>query len=134
MQTGANISQVFLSASEFFDFPESSSSMFEHHIPSFDTKIVTRKHALTNFFDLSNIRFVSWGSGEMFGASRCFRTALFQSDGPPALAAVKPFCCNLSVHSTNFRSKRCDLRVFVGKCKPLGHISYTVFQSYGLKA
>lgn len=47
---------------------------------------------LTIFFDLSNIRFESGGPVQMFGASQCFR--FFQSDGPPALAAVAPVARN----------------------------------------
>src|SRR6266851_38609 len=52
-----------------------------------------RNHALTNFFDLSNIRFVSGGSSEMLRTSRCLRTILFQSDGPRTLRTVAPFFC-----------------------------------------
>src|SRR5207245_5899656 len=50
-----------------------------------------RNHALTNFFDLSNIRFVSGGSSEMLRTSRCLRTILFQSDGPWTLRTVASF-------------------------------------------
>ena len=54
------------------------------------------KHALTNFFDLSNIRFVSWGAGEMCGASQCNR--FLQFDGPPALAADAALARDFSAH------------------------------------
>src|SRR6266852_2541066 len=57
-----------------------------------------RNHALTNFFDLSNIRFVSGGSSEMLRTSRCLRTILFQSDGPWTLTTVACFLYSISRH------------------------------------
>src|SRR6202521_5419848 len=55
-----------------------------------------RKDALTNFFVLSNIRFVSGGSSEMLRTSRCFRIKLLQSGGPRTLSAVAPSVYSLS--------------------------------------
>jgi hypothetical protein len=61
MQTGANISQVFLSASGFlhlyFSLSEASSA---GGLYFFSTS--PHNHALTKIFVLSNIRFVSGGS------------------------------------------------------------------------
>src|SRR5882762_5817371 len=54
------------------------------------------KDALTKFFVLSNIRFVSGGSSEMLRTSRCFRIKLFQSDGPRTLAVIAPPLYSLS--------------------------------------
>jgi len=72
---------------------------------SYKDKSSQRKLALTNFFDLSNIRVESWGAGEMFGASRCFLKMPFQLDGQPALEADWPFGCDSSIHrSTNFKN------------------------------
>jgi hypothetical protein len=51
---------------------------------------------LTNFFVLSNIRFVSGGSSEMLRTSRCVRIKLLQSDGPRTLAVIAPSLCSLS--------------------------------------
>ena len=59
--------------------------------------IVSKLH-LTNFFDLSNIRFESGGPVKMFGASRCLRNVLFQFEGHPALRADSPFPCDSSTH------------------------------------
>jgi hypothetical protein len=56
-----------------------------------------RNHALTNFFDLSNIRFVSRGSSEMLRTSRCFLNRLFQPAGTRTLATVAPFLHSLSI-------------------------------------
>src|SRR6266403_172248 len=70
MQTGANITQVFLSASGFlhrFFFLDEASFRKTLLIISGQH----RKDALTNFFVLSNIRFVSGGSSEMLRTSRC---------------------------------------------------------------
>src|SRR6266849_4485479 len=61
-----------------------------------------RNHALTNFFDLSNIRFVSGGSSEMLRTSRCLRTILFQSDGPRTLTTVALFFYSISRHPKKF--------------------------------
>src|SRR5258708_23165587 len=91
IQTGANISQLLPGASGFLHF-------FFFLAPSFmpgraeDIFPENRNHALTNFFDLSNIRFVSGGSSEMLRTSRCLRTILFQSDGPRTLTTVASFC------------------------------------------
>jgi len=52
---------------------------------------------LTNFFDLSNIRFESGGPVKMFGASRCLRNGLFQFEGHPALGADLPISCDSSI-------------------------------------
>jgi hypothetical protein len=60
-----------------------------------------RNHALTNFFDLSNIRFVSRGSSEMLRTSRCFRNRLLQSAGTRTLATVA-----LSLHSLSIDFKK----------------------------
>src|SRR6266481_9479249 len=60
-----------------------------------------RKHALTKFFVLSNIRFVSGGSSEMLRTSRCFRITLFQSVGPRTLSAIAPCLCSISSLSEN---------------------------------
>ena len=95
MQTGANISQLFLSASGFlhqFFFADEASFRKELLIISGQH----RKDALTNFFVLSNIRFVSGGSSEMLRTSRCIRIKLFQSDGPRTLAVIAPSLCSLS--------------------------------------
>jgi len=95
MQTGANISQLFLSASGFlhqFFFVDQASFRKELLIVSGQR----RKDALTNFFVLSNIRFVSGGSSEMLRTSRCIRIKLFQSDGPRTLAVIAPSLCSLS--------------------------------------
>ena len=95
MQTGANISQLFLSASgflhRFFFLDEASFRKALLIIPG-----QHRKDALTNFFVLSNIRFVSGGSSEMLRTSRCIRIKLFQSDGPRTLAVNAPSLCSLS--------------------------------------
>ena len=48
----------------------------------------------------------------MFGASRCFRTVLFQFDGLQAVAADPPFCCNLSIHSNIFARFEKEQRKF----------------------
>jgi len=37
----------------------------------------------------------------MFGASQCFRTVFFQSDGPTAQAALRPFWCDFSTYFQN---------------------------------
>src|SRR6202521_174714 len=55
-----------------------------------------RKDASTNFFVLSNIRFVSGGSSEMLRTSRWFRVKLLQSDGPRTLAVTAPSLYSLS--------------------------------------
>src|SRR5690242_647371 len=68
-------------------------------------KISYLKLALTNFFDLSNIRFDSGGPLIMFGASRCLRKVLFQFGGRPALRADWSFSCDFSTHFI-FRSKK----------------------------
>src|SRR6267143_3423533 len=60
------------------------------------------KDALTKFFVLSNIRFVSGGSSEMLRTSRCFRIKLFQSGGPRTLSAVAPSVYNLSSPSEKY--------------------------------
>ncbi len=57
-----------------------------------------QNHALTNFFDLSNIRFVSGGSSEILRTSRCLRTILFQSGGPWTLTTVACFLYSISRH------------------------------------
>ena len=54
------------------------------------------KLALTNFFDLSNIRAFAGGPVKMFGASRCLQKVLFQFEGHPALRADLPFSCDFS--------------------------------------
>jgi hypothetical protein len=66
-------------------------------------------HALTKFFVLSNIRFVSGGSGEMLRASRCFRITLLQSVGPLTLAADALQPC---LQSTGFSLDRGAARNF----------------------
>jgi hypothetical protein len=58
-----------------------------------------RKDALTNFFVLSNMRFVLGGSGEMLRTSRCFRITLFQSGGPRTLSVMAPSLCSISSSS-----------------------------------
>src|SRR6266576_7354973 len=81
----ANISQLFLSASGFlyrFFFVDEASFRKELLIVSGQCC----KDALTKFFVLSNIRFVSGGSSEMLRTSRCFRITVSQSDGPCTLA------------------------------------------------
>ncbi len=55
-----------------------------------------RKDALTKFFVLSNIRFVSGGSSEMLRTSRCIGIKLFKSDGPRTLAVIAYSLCSLS--------------------------------------
>src|SRR6267378_3980337 len=100
MQTGANISQLFLSASGFlhrFFFLDEASFRKTLLIISGQH----RKDALTNFFVLSNIRFVSGGSSEMLRTSRCFRIKLFQFGGPRTLSAVAP-----SVYSLHSPSEK----------------------------
>src|SRR5437667_11086468 len=85
----ANISQLFLSASGFlyrFFFVDEASFRKELLIVSGQCC----KHALTNFFVLSNIRFVSGGSSEMLRTSRCFRIKLSQFVGPRTLSAIAP--------------------------------------------
>lgn len=92
---GASLSQLFPGASRFLQFFFSTpleSRRTKRQIPSEDHC----NHALTNFFVLSNIRLVSWGSAEMLRASRCFRITLLQSDGPLTLAADAPFLNYLS--------------------------------------
>jgi hypothetical protein len=94
-QTGASLPQLFPGASAFFQF------FFSGCFASYRTgrkihKKIHRNHALTKFFVLSNIRFVSWGAAEMLRASRCFRIKLLQSDGPLTLAADAPFLIFLS--------------------------------------
>src|SRR6267142_4552294 len=94
MQTGANISQVFLSASGFLHVFFLDEASFRKTL-----LIISRQHrkdALTNFFVLSNIRFVSGGSSEMLRTSRCIRIKLFHSDGPRTLAVIAPSLCSLS--------------------------------------
>ncbi len=59
-------------------------------------------HALTNFFDLSNIRFDSGGSSEMLRTSRCSRTVLFQLDGTWTLTAAAPYVCHFPSLSSKF--------------------------------
>jgi hypothetical protein len=71
MQTGANISQLFLSASGFLHllFFASAASFREA------LQIASRRHrkdALTKIFVLSNIRFVSGGSSECRGPRDVF--------------------------------------------------------------
>jgi hypothetical protein len=101
IQTGANISQVFLSASGFlhrFFFLDEAS--FRKTL-----LIISRQHrkdALTNFFVLSNIRFVSGGSSEMLRTSRCIRIKLLQSGGPRTLSAVASSLYNLSSPSEKY--------------------------------
>src|SRR4029077_763690 len=85
IQTGANISQLLLSASGFLHLLFFAVEAFPHN----RLQILSsqhRKHALTKVFVLSNIRFVSGGSSEMLRTSRCFRITLSQSDGPRTLA------------------------------------------------
>src|SRR5690349_18054779 len=84
METGWNISQVFLSASRFFNLLFFVARVF--------VRIALQiflcsccNHPLTNFFVLSNIRFVSGGSSEMLRTSRCFRINFLQSAGPRTL-------------------------------------------------
>lgn len=109
METGANISQVLLSASGFLNSEklivtnemQPTRKKWRMQVGPRRKNIVC-KLALTNFFDLSNIRFVSRGSGEMFGASQCFRIKFFQFDGPTALAALRLFLRNLSFQIQNF--------------------------------
>ena len=50
-----------------------------------------RIHALTNFFNLSNIHPVLRRSGVMVRTSQCFRVEFYQLDGPPTLAAAELF-------------------------------------------
>lgn len=61
-------------------------------------KNIVLKLALTNFFDLSNIRAFAGGPVKMFGASRCLQKTPFQFDGQPALGADLPFECDFSTH------------------------------------
>src|SRR5712675_1132064 len=100
METGWNISQVFLSASRFFNL------LF------FVARVLVRitlqiffclhcNHPLTKFFVLSNIRFVSGGSSEMLRTSRCFRINFLQSAGPRMLSAFVLSPCNLFELSGN---------------------------------
>ncbi len=96
----ANISQLFLSASGFlyrFFFVDEASFRKELLIVSGQC----RKDALTKFFVLSNIRFVSGGSSEMLmlRTSRCIGIKLFQSDGPRTLAVIASSLCSLSSRS-----------------------------------
>jgi hypothetical protein len=109
METGANISQVLLSASSFLNSKKNvrnegkAAGGKKRRARSIAAKRnIVCKLALTKFFDLSNIRFVSRGSGEMFGASQCFRIKYFQFDGPTALAALRPLLRNLSIQIQNF--------------------------------
>src|SRR4029077_4163085 len=51
----------------------------------------SRRHALTSFSILSNIRLVSWGSSGMVGASRCFASNFFQLGGDHALEGLQRF-------------------------------------------
>src|ERR1700688_3731523 len=55
------------------------------------SKIPPRRHALTSFSILSNIRLVPGGSSEMVGASRCFASNFFQLGGDHALAGLQRF-------------------------------------------
>jgi len=121
IQNGANISQVFLEASKFFAYKRAtgdswaemwikSSQRFcirlrkESSLPLRDkspdrsnrANISYCKLALTNFFDLSNIRAFAGGPVKMFGASRCLQKVLFQFEGHPALRADLPFSCDFS--------------------------------------
>src|SRR4029077_18455985 len=94
IQTGANISQLLLSASGFLHLLFFAVEAFPHN----RLQILSsqhRKHALTNFFVLSNIRFVSGGSSEMLRTSRCFRITLFQSVGPRTLSACASSPCSI---------------------------------------
>src|SRR2546421_4161296 len=92
-QTGANISQLFLSASGFLYGSCINSFLLTKLLLATSCKSFPdnfsdfSKDALTKFFVLSNIRFVSGGSSEMLRTSRCFRITLSQSDGPRTLAA-----------------------------------------------
>ena len=71
-----------------------------------------RKDALTKFFVLSNIRFVSGGSSEMLRTSRCIRIKLFQSDGPRTLAVIAPPLYSLSSPSVKHFGSRGQLSPF----------------------
>ena len=95
MQTGANISQVFLSASGFLHLLFFAGEASFRKMLSIISAL-QRKDALTNFFVLSNIRFVSGGSSEMLRTSRCIRIKLLQSGGPRTLSAVASSLYNLS--------------------------------------
>ena len=112
MQTGANISQLFLSASGFlhrFFFLDDASFRKALLIISGQH----RKDALTNFFVLSNIRFVSGGSSEMLRTSRCFREALLQSVGSRTPAAVALLPYNFSSSFEEVSATRRDFRCIV---------------------
>jgi hypothetical protein len=97
MQTAPNISQLLRSASAFLHF-FFLFALFSSGPPA-NIFSLHRKHALTNFFDLSNIRFVSRGSSEMLRTSRCIRNRLLQSAGTRTLAIVAPFLHSLSIVS-----------------------------------
>src|SRR5260370_4692465 len=108
MQLGENISQPFLRARGFlhrFFFLDEASFRKALLIISGQH----RKDALTKFFVLINIGFVSGGSSEMLRPSRCFRIKLFQAGGPRTLSAVAPSSYSLSSPSEKhitFRGQR----------------------------
>src|SRR6266566_7392054 len=79
-----------------------------------------RNHALTNFFDLSNIRFVSGGSSEMLRTSRCLRTIVFQSDGPRTLRTVAFFFYSISRHPKKSSCGHGKLKVVLNDSRVTG--------------
>jgi len=143
IQTGANISQVFLEASKFLHSGKSiwrmndgsGSGIMSARLKRRGDKISYCKLALTKFFDLSNIRAFAGGPVKMFGASRCFLKTPFQFDGQPALGADLPFECDFFtpflIHSKNFSR-------FQGEQHLLARIGFRLFcllgGSHGLKA
>jgi hypothetical protein len=67
---------------------------------------------LTNFFYLSNIRPVSWGSGGMVGTSRCIAATLFKFGGPETLSQAAPSLCVPAADSALLTRRRPSIGVF----------------------
>ena|ERR1700676_2736679 len=84
------------------------------------------RHALTNFFNLGNIRSVSWGSSGMARTSRCFVRLLSQLGGPRALVIVQRYLCDLRL--ADFSFARCTLAIFffTGRATKMKHPSEVI--------
>src|SRR5258708_5871649 len=96
---------------------------------SFSRKIATySRHALTNFFVLSNIHPVFGGPREMVRASRCLGIVFFQPGRPATLSAAEPLLCDLHLADKSFAHTRISSATNLFRAARAKNLSYRCAQ------
>src|SRR5260370_2395407 len=91
-------------------------------------KIQHRRHALTNFFVLSNIHPVFGGPREMVRASRCLGIVFFQPGRPATLSTAEPVLCDLHLADKSFARTRISFATNLFRAARAKNLSYRCAQ------